>query len=108
MECRRSDAVDFGKGCFLGQETIVRIRDRGHVNWRLARLEVEGEPASGDAVESEARHGAKAGHVTSVGVSRDGHTRVLAILHAGIAVGAQITVRGHGAAHPARVEADFF
>ncbi|MSR22854.1 MAG: hypothetical protein EXR92_04815 [Gemmatimonadetes bacterium] len=27
--------IDFSKGCFTGQEVIVRIRDRGHVNRRL-------------------------------------------------------------------------
>lgn len=32
-------AVDHGKGCYTGQEVIVRIRDRGHVNWVLRRLD---------------------------------------------------------------------
>ena len=30
--------IDFSKGCFTGQEVIVRIRDRGHVNRRLCGL----------------------------------------------------------------------
>jgi folate-binding protein YgfZ len=31
-------AIDHGKGCYTGQEVIVRIRDRGHVNRRLRRV----------------------------------------------------------------------
>jgi folate-binding protein YgfZ len=44
--------VSYSKGCYLGQEVVVRIRDRGHVNRHLRGLVVEGErvPAPGDAV----------------------------------------------------------
>jgi folate-binding protein YgfZ len=44
--------VSYTKGCYLGQEVVVRIRDRGHVNRHLRGLVVEGEhvPAPGDAV----------------------------------------------------------
>lgn len=31
-------AFDHGKGCYTGQEVIVRIRDRGRVNWLLRAL----------------------------------------------------------------------
>ena len=31
-------AIDHAKGCYTGQEVIVRIRDRGHVNRRLLRV----------------------------------------------------------------------
>lgn len=33
-------AIDQTKGCYTGQEVIVRIRDRGHVNRNLRRLEL--------------------------------------------------------------------
>jgi folate-binding protein YgfZ len=33
-----TDAVDFSKGCYLGQELVARIDTRGHVNRRLAAL----------------------------------------------------------------------
>lgn len=36
----------FTKGCYLGQETVVRIRDRGHVNRLFVGLRLEGDPAS--------------------------------------------------------------
>jgi folate-binding protein YgfZ len=31
-------AIDYNKGCYTGQEVIIRIRDRGHVNRHLRRL----------------------------------------------------------------------
>ena len=31
-------AFDHEKGCYTGQEVIVRLRDRGRVNWHLRRL----------------------------------------------------------------------
>ncbi|HET6279324.1 MAG TPA: hypothetical protein VFH73_00090, partial [Polyangia bacterium] len=57
MEVGLSEAIDYGKGCYLGQEPIVRIRDRGHINWRLVGLDVEGpdDPAPGDALESDVK-----------------------------------------------------
>lgn len=39
-----SRAVDHTKGCYTGQEVIVRIRDRGHVNRRLRGLRLGGTP----------------------------------------------------------------
>lgn len=38
-------AIDHAKGCYTGQEVIVRIRDRGHVNWELRRLDFGDGPA---------------------------------------------------------------
>lgn len=39
VEARIHDrAIDYQKGCYTGQEVIVRIRDRGHVNRTLRRL----------------------------------------------------------------------
>ncbi|MDX1673947.1 MAG: hypothetical protein R3314_04000 [Longimicrobiales bacterium] len=41
-------AIDQEKGCYTGQEVIVRILHRGHVNRHLRRLEFEGRaPAPG-------------------------------------------------------------
>lgn len=56
--------VSHTKGCYIGQEVVVRIRDRGHVNRHLLGLVLEGEslPPSGAAVVSD---GAEIGKVTS-------------------------------------------
>lgn len=36
-------AIDYDKGCYTGQEVIVRIRDRGRVNWHLRGVLLGGE-----------------------------------------------------------------
>ncbi len=35
-------AASFSKGCYIGQETVVRVAHRGHVNWHLAGLSIDG------------------------------------------------------------------
>lgn len=36
-------AISYDKGCYIGQETIARIKTYGHVNRRLVQITVEGE-----------------------------------------------------------------
>ena len=51
------------KGCYVGQETVARIKTYGHVNRNLVRLLLEGEaPPSGSEIFFEEE---KAGAVTS-------------------------------------------
>lgn len=47
-----AELVSQTKGCYIGQEVIVRIRDRGHVNRFLRGLALEGEaiPVAGASV----------------------------------------------------------
>lgn len=56
--------VSYTKGCYVGQEVVVRIRDRGHVNRMLEGLVLEGDtvPAHGAGVEVQGR---EVGRVTS-------------------------------------------
>lgn len=37
-EAGLDDAVSYNKGCYLGQEVVVRLRDRGHLNRKLCGL----------------------------------------------------------------------
>lgn len=62
--------VDGAKGCYTGQEVVVRIRDRGHVNKHLRRLRLgEGPtPAPGSEVWAEG-HERPIGTLTSVAES---------------------------------------
>jgi folate-binding protein YgfZ len=64
QETRQMHAVNFAKGCYLGQEIVERIRSRGHVNRLLVKLEVEGEAplAGGTKVTADV---AEAGEITS-------------------------------------------
>lgn len=62
-------AFDHGKGCYTGQEVIVRIRHRGRVNWHLRALRF-GEAAARPGDELFETGGGKArGRVTSVAQS---------------------------------------
>jgi folate-binding protein YgfZ len=104
MEVGLDDAIDYAKGCFLGQEPIVRIRDRGHTNWRLAGLDLGPAAASvapGDRLETDAKP--KAGKVTSVGRLPNGQVVALGLVHVSVAAGAEIRVVGAAATAPARV-----
>jgi folate-binding protein YgfZ len=106
MEVGRGAAIDYGKGCFLGQEPIVRIRDRGHINWRLVglRFSAPAAVAAGDRLESEVKP--KAGRLTSVGRLPDGRPVALALLHVSVPVGAAVRVlHGEEAPVPAEVRA---
>ena len=106
MEVGLTAAIDYGKGCYLGQEPIVRIRDRGHINWRLVALDVDGptDPAASDPIESETKP--KAGRVTSAGRLPDGRGVALAMLHTSVPVGATVHVRHGDARIDARVRAE--
>jgi folate-binding protein YgfZ len=96
MELGLSSALDHKKGCYLGQETIVRARDRGLVRRRLAtlRLRSDGMPAAGDAIAFE--QNPAAGRLTSVGRVPGQAPVALALLASAVPVGAEVRVI-HGA-----------
>ncbi len=59
-------AIDYAKGCYTGQEVIVRIRDRGHVNRELRQLMLGDVPAPKPGTELFVEGSEKpVGHVTS-------------------------------------------
>jgi folate-binding protein YgfZ len=95
MEVGLDGAIDYTKGCYLGQEPIVRIRDRGHINWRLAGLDIEGphDPTAQDLIESDLK--AKAGRVTSAARLPGGPGVALALIHVSVPDGSAVRVK-HG------------
>lgn len=56
LDLERLGAVDFEKGCYLGQEVVARAQHRGQVKRRLTRLHWQGTiaPAPGAEVTDEA------------------------------------------------------
>jgi folate-binding protein YgfZ len=52
-----AEHVDFGKGCYLGQELVARIDSRGHVNRRLRGLIMTGNevPRVGSSIEHDGK-----------------------------------------------------
>lgn len=49
-------AVSFSKGCYLGQEVVYMLENRGHVKRKLVPVEIEGDaaPAAGAEVKTPA------------------------------------------------------
>ena len=43
VETRLEEAISYDKGCYMGQETISRIRHRGHANKTLVGLKIPGQ-----------------------------------------------------------------
>lgn len=64
LEAGLDHAINYEKGCYVGQEVVARIKWRGHVNRCLAGFEIEGKnlPADGDKIRQGER---EIGYVTS-------------------------------------------
>jgi folate-binding protein YgfZ len=97
QEIGRDDrAINFTKGCYLGQETVARIDAFGHINQILKGLQLEpGAPAPepGSLLEAD---GARVGFVTSSAVS-PGWKRAIALAFVRTALarpGASLVVKG--------------
>jgi tRNA-modifying protein YgfZ len=83
------NAIDFHKGCYVGQETTSRMKRRSAVKTRMAPIVFDGPaPAPGTPVETAA--GLRAGEVLS---GRDG--RALALLRLDRAVSGPLACSGH-------------
>jgi folate-binding Fe-S cluster repair protein YgfZ len=63
---RDAQAINFRKGCYLGQETVARIDALGHVNKRLCTVRLAGEAMAGDELFAG---GESVGRVTSASYS---------------------------------------
>jgi folate-binding protein YgfZ len=65
QEAAQTRALNFSKGCYLGQEIVERIRSRGGVHRHLRPLELAGPAPAADA-ELTLADGKVAGTITSV------------------------------------------
>jgi folate-binding protein YgfZ len=96
--------ISYTKGCYLGQETIARLRHQGHVNRQLRGLVLDGDtpPARGAAIHAG---GKRVGGVTSAARSPHfGRGVALAYLHRDAAApGTAVEVDDAGARRSARV-----
>jgi len=63
-ETRLESIVSYTKGCYIGQETVARVKYRGHINRGLTGLVLDGDdlPAPGAAVVAEDK---EVGRITS-------------------------------------------
>ena len=63
QETGQERALNFSKGCYVGQEIVERIRSRGQVRRKFTGFEVNGElPAPGSKIQVE---GKDIGEITS-------------------------------------------
>jgi len=87
-------AISFTKGCYTGQEVIVRLAHRGHVNRHLRGLLLGDAPAPAPGAPLfHPETGRPAGRVTSVAFSpRMGQTVALAYVRREVAPGGAVRV----------------
>src|SRR5712692_6239037 len=98
--------VSYSKGCYIGQEVVVRIRDRGHVNRHLRGLILEGEalPPHGAAVfAGDTEVGRVTSPTWSLGLKRPIALAYVKRQHA--APGEAVSIRAGDRAIAARVSA---
>jgi tRNA-modifying protein YgfZ len=69
-EAGLEDAIDLTKGCFLGQESVAKVRNLGHPPRLIRHARSEGPVGRGATVFA---HGSPVGKVTSA-VTLDGAT----------------------------------
>jgi folate-binding protein YgfZ len=112
-ETRLESLVSYTKGCYIGQETVARVKYRGHVNRGLSGLVIEGErvPEPGARLVAEGARaggdGSDIGRVTSA-VRSIALGRPIALGYVRrehFEPGTAVTVADGAGAQPARVSA---
>jgi len=90
----QSRAIDHEKGCYTGQEVIIRIRDRGHVNKELRGF-LLGEapcPPSGQELFRPGREKSVGWITSAVESPAFGQTVALGYLQRGVELGEEVRV----------------
>ena len=105
-ETRLESFVSFTKGCYIGQETVARVKYRGHVNRALSGLVVEGDrvPETGARVVVD---GTDVGRVTSAArsIALGRPIALGCVRREHFEPGTAVTVVDAGGEQPARVSA---
>jgi folate-binding protein YgfZ len=77
QETEQYRALNFNKGCYVGQEIVERIRSRGQVHRKFAGFEIEGAvPAAGTKLKTG---GKEVGEITSAAILPVNGGRTLAL-----------------------------
>jgi folate-binding protein YgfZ len=92
-ETNLDDAVSFTKGCYVGQEIIVRIKHRGHPAKKLTSLRFETDQQVEPGAVILSKENQEIGHVTSAVVSpRLGSIGLGYVRYEHLAEGTQVVV----------------
>ncbi len=97
QEAGLDSAVSFQKGCYLGQEVVCMLENRGQLSRALVRLSIDGSVDAGAKVHDAA--GAELGSITSVATD-DATKQTLALGYlkrAAIVEGAEVEIGGRRA-----------
>jgi folate-binding protein YgfZ len=81
-EAELDHLIDVGKGCFLGQESVAKIRNLGHPTHVVRRMSSEADLGPGVEILAGAE---VVGQVTSAAAAADGGTACLVRLRWGAA-----------------------
>jgi folate-binding protein YgfZ len=92
---RTAQAISYTKGCFPGQEPIVRSRDLGHPNWSFRGLKVSGVQTVPLGTPLT-REGQEVGRVTSVGRTPRGLVALAAVRRGSDAPGTRLELVSAG------------
>jgi folate-binding protein YgfZ len=98
--------VSYTKGCYIGQELVVRVRDRGHVNRLLTGLTLEGDrvPRPGAPVLADGEAvGRLTSPVRSLALNRP--IALACVRRERSVPGTEVSVEGDGSRLEARVTA---
>lgn len=87
--------LDYGKGCYVGQEPVFRVHAQGNAARALRGFVVQGDIAPGAVIKHPAKD--SAGTVTSAVAAGDGTTLALGYLHRTAWEGTSVEIAGHPA-----------
>ncbi len=98
FESRLREAIDYEKGCFIGQEPVSRVQHRGRANKDLLGLRVEGQGAVAPGATVTHPDRENAGTVRAAAESPNFGSIALATLHRSVAEpGTRVEVDGRAA-----------
>jgi len=80
QETGQTRALNFSKGCYLGQEIVERIRSRGNVHRTFSAFRLDGElPAAGALLEADSKQIGELTSVAAIPLPTDGKIVQLAL-----------------------------
>lgn len=99
QEAGLEGAISFQKGCYLGQEVVCMLENRGQISRKLIRLDTDGAVAVGSKITDAS--GAEVGVVTSAVQKPGGGAMLLGIVKRAAATDPSLLAGGRATRAPA-------